>query len=183
MKNPLWALVLAFGIAGVLVEPAQGTPITYEFDVTATSGPLAGSTATGTFAFDSSIIPAGGGRVASPTLFSALSFSWDGIAYTESNTKTSSLTFDSSGNLIAWSFGTTCLPAGCLVRLIPPGFKDWSVLQSATQSFFEYGRPDLSFGFGTETVRPLAAVPEPASLALLGTGLLGICRRVRGRQT
>jgi hypothetical protein len=86
-------------------------------------------------------------------------------------------------DLIAWSFGTTCLPTGCLVRLIPPGFKDWSVLQTGTQSFFEYGRPDLSFGFGTETVRPLATVPEPASLVLLGTGLLGICRRVRRRQT
>ena len=141
---------------------AEATLITFQFQVSATSGPLTGQMATGTFAIDSSIIPTGGGQVSSPSLFSALNFTWDGVQYTRTNTQTSSLTFDGMGNLVAWEFGTVCLPpasGGCLVRLYPPGFQDWFVRQSSNYAnFFESGRPDRSFGFGISTVaqdRPL----------------------------
>jgi hypothetical protein len=155
--------LLSFALLLTTFVSAQATPITFQFHVAATSGPLTGQMATGSFTFDSSVIPAGGGQVFSLTLFSDLAFAWDGIQYTSTNTQTSSLTFDSAGNLIGWQFGTTCLPkpSGCVVRLIPPGFEDWQV----GTSFFEYGRPDLSFGFGTSAVTPrlslVASVNQP----------------------
>src|SRR5262245_13045991 len=93
-----------------------------------------------------------------------------GIRYTAANTRTGSLTFDSAGNLVEWDFGTACIPngGGCLVRLPPPGIfppgeccRDWVVIQDHSHNhilFFEYGRPDNSFRFGTATVTRLGRV-------------------------
>jgi hypothetical protein len=68
-----------------LAVVAQSNSTTYDFTVTATSGPLRGDIANGSFTFDSSIIPAGGGRVAASGLLTDLSFTWDGLAYTTSS--------------------------------------------------------------------------------------------------
>ena len=143
----------------VTVNQTELPPTRYQFSVTATSGPLTGQAATGTFTIDASIIPPGGGTVSSLHLFADLSFTWDGIQYSATNTQTSSLTFDANGNLTQWDFGTVCIShgGGCLVRLVPPGFRDWQVRNEAglvTPILFEYGRPDLSFGYGTPTVTP-----------------------------
>src|SRR5437867_1359572 len=124
------ALMLVVGVA-----TADAAPRTLPFNVRAATGPLAGETATGTFTFDSSIIPAGGGTVTGLTLFTDFLFVWDGVQYNTSNTRTASLTFDRTGNLMNWSFGTTCLSSGCLVRLVPPGFQDWMITNSGSTSF------------------------------------------------
>jgi len=176
-RGPIVAFVLALlGPAGW----AEADTITYQFQVTATSGSLTGETSTGTFAFDSSLIPPGGGRVVGLHLFNDLDFAWNGIHYDATNTQTGLLQFDSGGNLSQWEFGTACFTAGgggCVVRLIPPGFTDWEVrnnLASRPPSFFEYGFPDLTFGFGTENVTNVAPTPEPLSVTLLGAALFGL---------
>ena len=65
-------------------RPGRALLITSDFTVTATSGPLKGDVSTGSFTFNSSIIPAGGGVVLDCGLFTDLSFTWDGIAYAAS---------------------------------------------------------------------------------------------------
>ena len=60
---------------------AQSNLITYDFTVTAISGPLSGDLANGSFTFSSSIIPAGGGVVPASGLLTDLSFTWDGVPY------------------------------------------------------------------------------------------------------
>ena len=64
---------------------AESNSITYDFTVTATNGPLSGDVSNGSFTFNSSIIPTGGGVVAASGLSTDLSFTWDGIAYTASS--------------------------------------------------------------------------------------------------
>jgi len=60
MKSRILGLlaVALTGVSGV----ALSDPITYDFTVTATDASLTGDVSTGSFTFDSSIIPAGGGR-------------------------------------------------------------------------------------------------------------------------
>jgi hypothetical protein len=151
--------------------------------VAATTGPLLGQTSMGTVTFDSSIIPAAGGQVIGPHLFTSVNFQWNSILYNASTTQTNFLQFNSGGMLTQWDFGTACLSptvGGCLARLVPPGFEDWVVKNDATHHlFFEYGQRDRSFGFGTATVAPSAAAPtpEPVTAALLLTGLAGFCVR------
>ena len=176
-----WVRAGAFVIVVLaLCRPAAADPITYNLFVTATTGPLAGQTSDGTVTFDSSIIPSGGGRVVGPHLLTKVDFEWDGVSYNASTTQTSSLQFDSLGLLTHWDFGTACIAngGGCLVRLILPGFQDWVVKNDATHPFFfEYGRPDRSFGFGTATLA--AATPEPMSVGLVAAGLVGVYVRRR----
>jgi hypothetical protein len=163
--------------------PASADPITYQLVVVATTGPLTGVGSTGKVTFDSSIVPAGGGQVVGPSLFTDVSFVWDRVSYDAGTTHTSALQFDTGGMLTGWDFGTACIAngGGCLVRLVQPGFEDWVVKNDATHPrFFEYGRPDLSFGFGTATLTATpAATPEPTVSALLLSGLAGFCIRRR----
>jgi hypothetical protein len=59
--------------------------VTYDFTVTAVDGPLSGDVESGSFTFNSSIVPANGGFVNQTGLFTALSFTWNGITYNASN--------------------------------------------------------------------------------------------------
>lgn len=57
------------------------TPITVDFSVTATTGPLSGTTANGTLTFDSSTIPGSlPGAVDATGLLTDLNFTWNGIS-------------------------------------------------------------------------------------------------------
>jgi hypothetical protein len=179
-----WTARAVAAICVVAAPPASAAadPITYQFVVAAMTGPLAGQSSSGSVAFESSIIPAGGGRVVGSHLFTSVDFDWDGVSYTASNTQTSSLQFDSRGFLTEWEFGTACIAngGGCVVRLIAPGFQDWAAANISARHqplLFEYGRPDRSFGFGTAT---LAATPEPATVGLLIAALGGLFAIRRG---
>lgn len=68
-----------------LSRVAQSNSITYDFTITATSGPLSGDIANGSFTFNRSIIPAGGGVVPATGLLMDLSFTWDGVPYSASS--------------------------------------------------------------------------------------------------
>src|SRR5690348_10838363 len=94
---------------------AWAVPITYEFSVTATSGSLTGATSAGTFTFDSSIIPAGGGFVLQANLLEDLAFTWNGTTYDETTANTGLMQFSASGALTDIAFGNNCHAASCSV--------------------------------------------------------------------
>ena len=80
------------------IDAADATPVNYTFSVTATSGPLAGTTAPGTFSYDTSSIVLGGINI-NNGLLTALNFTWDGITYSRTNANTGALYFDATGML------------------------------------------------------------------------------------
>jgi len=127
------------------------TPLYYTFAVTATTGPLTGTSSTGKFTFDSSVIPDGGGEVRRPGLFGDLAFVWNGIAYDETTANTGVLRFDSQGHLVEGTFGNDCpstLGGGCGVGA---GSNQWLVYvaESAMASRFYYATPSSYVDEGT----------------------------------
>lgn len=189
MRSPKLALLVALALAPLF---PVASPITVPFSVTATTGPLSGTTANGTFTFDSSSIPASlPGENDSVGLFTDLSFTWNGINYDETTANTGHLEFDAAGNLIGAVFGNDCasppLVAGSCAVVF--GLEEWYfALQPLhpdpgfAQSFF-YSVQGDGFGDGTETLGQTGGggAPEPTTLALLGIGLASIAFSRRGR--
>ncbi len=118
----LLLLVVSFGSNGVTA--ASGV---IQFTVTGVNGPQAGVKSLGTFAFDPTIAPEGGGFVEIAGLFTHLAFSWDGVDYNEDTANTGTLGFDADGKLVYALFGTDCGPDGygCGVGSDPQP-KQWS---------------------------------------------------------
>lgn len=160
MNKKLLGIVAAGLLAGPMA--ANAIPITYDFTVHATSGQLAGVTSSGFFTYDDSIVPPGGGDVLQVGLLTDLAFTWSGVAYDETTANTGGLTFDSSGTLTHWLFGTNCNAAACVLPA-----EGWFV----TDTFFGYG--GSASGSVVSTLR-VTSVPEPGTLALLGLGMLGL---------
>ena len=102
--------VAGLALALTLVPDAMAAPFSYVFSVTATSGPLSGTTAAGTFSYDSSSIVLGGSNN-NIGLLTALNFIWDGITYNQATANTGLLGFDGAGTLTGIAFGNNC-PAG-----------------------------------------------------------------------
>ena len=175
IRNISLAIVLGLTIA---IAKAEATPVTYDFSLTATSGPLSGSTANGTFTYDtSSIVP--GGTNNATGLLTALNLTWHGISYNQTTANTGFLIFDAKGTLDSGAFGTNCGPGVCRVAF---GQESWFV--GSLLSEFSYNTT-TGFGGGSATLRLATVAPEPSTLALLGVGLAvllmlaGITRRSR----
>lgn len=173
MKNRLLGL---FAV-GLLLGPmgAKAAPVTYDFTANGgPSGPLAGEASSGSFTFDDSIIPSGGGEVDQANVFTDLTFTWNGIGYTESTANTGRLTFDSSGALVPmFFFGNLCAAGVCSVH---QGLNEWFFEVADEGVFFEYGVPGLvgiQTGSGSYSLRQ-SSVPEPGSVALLGIAFAGM---------
>ena len=156
-------------LAAVVAIDGHAVPITYEFSVTATDGPLAGVTSNGIFTFDSASITPGGTNNAAG-LFTDLDFTWNGITYDESNANTGTLTFDGAGELIQALFGNNCSAGLCGVDA---RLEQWLARAELQGGLFIYaitGGP--SNFFGSVTLSRVSVVPEPASLALVGVALV-----------
>ncbi|HLI17088.1 MAG TPA: PEP-CTERM sorting domain-containing protein [Rhodanobacteraceae bacterium] len=157
--------------------PARATTLTYDFTVTATSGPLNGSVSHGTFSFDSSSITPGTGNP-SADLLTALDFAWNGTTYNAGTANTGFLVFNAAGQLTFFVFGNSCSPGECSVYYHTD---EWFVAADR----FVYSTPD-SYVFNGDVTYSQAApsVPEPAALGMFGLGLLliggyvGLRRRV-----
>jgi hypothetical protein len=157
---------------GLCVNGAQATPISLLFLVEATSGPLAGTRETGTFTFDDSIIPVGGGLVFGTDLLTDLDFTWGGITYDETTATTGFLRFDFVGSLISAHFGSDCSPTGSCFLLggtdgwwFGGGFHGGDFSYTSTVPgfhFIYYDNPATLMG---------PKIPEPATLLLFGLAL------------
>lgn len=111
MKGKILSLAAAAVLATSIAAHAKS--ITYDFMVNGGSaGPLANVTSSGSFTFDSSIIPTGGGLLTGTGLLTGLSFTWDGISYDQTTANTGTLEFDSRGILNGLNFGNSCDAVG-----------------------------------------------------------------------
>jgi hypothetical protein len=166
-RSHLFAAAAGLALIVAMMAKAEATPVTYSFSVTAISGPLSGTTAMGTFTYDtSSIVP--GGFNNNTGLMTALNFAWDGITYSQTTANTGALGFDATGTLTAEIFGNHCRFSGCGIN---GGTEQWFV----AFGLFVYSIAGDGIGFGRETqALATTATPEPSALSLLGVGLAGL---------
>ena len=117
----LFAAVAGVVLALTLIPNAEATSINHTFSVTANSGPLNGTTAIGTFSYDSSSIVLGGSNSGSIT---ALNLTWNGITYNQITAPDGGLVFDGTGMLTSASFETAsgCCGFGIEQDLDPDSF-------------------------------------------------------------
>ena len=156
---------------------AQAAIVTYDFSVTATSGSLLGTSASGVFSFDTAAAPAGAYTDGS-ALLTFLDFTWGGIHYDETSANTGAIIRAVNGDLTTAMFGNQCSISG--VCSVSSGSVDW-VYRGGLGTLNDFAYSDgRSIGFGSSTTTLRATeVPEPTSVALLGLGfaVLGLMRR------
>ena len=175
------ALALALLSLAVAV-PAQAIVYSITFTVLADPADAAhvGQTATGSFSFDGSIIPLGGGTVVSPALTN-VNFSWDGTTWTDANAGSFYLGFDAGGNLTNWFLGGDPTTVSGIDG--SPGAPDdfWVKVAFSDFTYHDDSTPSTTILYGTLTSWSVSTgnAPEPGTFALLGPGLLalGLVRR------
>lgn len=182
-------VVLVLAAALAFAVPAHAVLITVNFTVTADADdPVnAGTTANGSFSFDSSIILPGVAHSLVVLDPSGLNFTWTGTTWTDANASIGSgdsivfhgLSFDAAGNLVGW----TALgdPGGKAVVVDEAGPDDFTILHGTAFLYHDQGQTSFYEGSITWSTSTGSA-SEPASWLLLGgalVGLVGVRRRAR----
>jgi hypothetical protein len=131
----------------------------------------------GTFTFDSSIIPAGGGEVMDDAarLASDISFRWGSTMWTEENAGVVFLRFLPSGQVHDFRFGGA--PNGVLAIFHTPIDDFWG--NSVVMNYTLLGQAHEHF-FTALVSSPDIPVPEPATFLLFGAGAAYLVRRRSG---
>jgi hypothetical protein len=188
-RSQLVAFVLT-SLSLALAGPAHAVLITVNFTVTAdpTDPVNSGATANGSFSFDSSIIPPGGGGLAEPIpTVAGFNLTWDGTSWDDATTSFGAIDgnpvlngmhFDSSGNMTNWVVFSD--PGGVLPS-DPDHFRIFAFGGSGEFQYHNFGTADGFIGTVTWSTTT-GSVPEPSSWMLLGAGFLGmmgVVRRIR----
>lgn len=174
-------LALALALLSLAVAvPAHAVLYTVNFMVTGDlNDPVnAGLNQSGSFSFDGSIIPPGGGTVHSPAT-SGFNLAWDGTTWNDGNTEALELVFDTDGNLTeANMFGD---PNTVFLVISPDPVDDIHLVLLGADSFFDYTREGVEQGYRGAVTWSVSSgsAPEPGTLALFAPGLLalGLIRR------
>ena len=158
---------------------ALADELAYSFTLDWQSGPLAGTSSSGSLAFDKSLATPNAEYLGTASL-SAFHFAVGSTFYDLSDIGVGFLTFDANADLRLLGVGTSCGIGSCGISPgDPPGLLLVYDSQSQLDRFAGYYWPldaDQSYGAGTFEI---AAIPEPSTVALLlaGGGLLAWRRR------
>lgn len=152
-------LGITLGFTAVAVSPVQA--VTFDFEVSITSGPLVDQTFLGSFSFDDSFLS---GMDEEFIAVSDLQFSFNGTSFTESNGLFSPEVVFFEGDFLGLDFDAEAFN-------LDPGFDSLNeafLFYDLTAAVGDEGDGDVFFTAST-------AVPEPtavASLLALGIGVL-----------
>ena len=175
------AATAAIALLG-FAAPSWASMITHSFDVVVSGQAGANGTYSGTFSYDSNIIPINlPGTVSQTGLLTASSFTVLGINF-DGQANTGYLGFDAQGHLNSVLFGTNC-SAGTCTAPDNKWYFSWSSAGNNGTAFLGNSIGNYGGEFTVATsVSEGRTVPEPGTLALVGLGLagLGIGRRRKG---
>lgn len=176
---------LAIALAALAMNPnvSWADPIRVTFTAHPAAGdPVNLGPSTGSFTFDSSLIPPGGGLLSSPVgLATSVSFAWGSTLFDIATADLIELRFGASGALDFWHLGGRSL--GLAAWRAEPAelvVDDFSLSADAGGGSFFYTLEGRAGTFrGSVVTDTPAPVPEPSTLLLIGSGAIALLRRRR----
>jgi len=176
MSNPFVNLRLSVWLAGLLAflpSVALAGLISFNFEFSSSSGPIIFTDSVGSFQYDDSIVPVGGGKLNQANLLTDLSVSFGGYSYDETTANTGWLDFFANGSFKEAFFGNNCSGGTCALE---SGKDNWwiRVGTPGTENIFSYIGYDpehTQASTTSENMLIVTPVPEPGALVLLLIGL------------
>ncbi len=184
-KASLTAAIAAVAALSISSGTAFAAQITRNFEFSSTSGPLQFGPNIGSFTYDDSVAPVGGGYVFQTGLFLDLNVSFGSWIFDESTANSGWLRFDALGGLLDASFGNNCLAGVCSIDF---GSEHWWIRVGETNfsandfTYSGYNGADTAYNTFANRLLPVSSVPEPSVLALFGLGFAGLAATRRRKK-